>query len=70
MMGASMAGVHGFALSLFCLGALLAPITVATDMLVCRQLERIVLRAGESSFRLRVACSHAIRADAFTFRRL
>jgi hypothetical protein len=69
MMGASMVGAHAFALSLFCLTGTLVPIMAAIEYLVMRQLERVVLSQGESSFRLRVAYPNAIWADAFASRR-
>jgi hypothetical protein len=48
MMGAGIVGAHAFALSLFCLTVTLVPIMAATEYLVMRQLERVVLSQGES----------------------
>jgi len=69
MIGATIVGAHAFALSLFCLTVTLVLVMASTEYLVVRQLERVVLSQGESSFRLRVAYSNAIWADAFAIRR-
>lgn len=69
MIGASIVDAHAFALSLFCLTVTLVPIMVATEYLVMRQLERVVLSQGESRFRSRVAFSNAIWTDALAIRR-
>ena len=68
-MGGSMVGADGFALSLFCFIVTLVPFMAATEYLVVRQLEQIVLGPGKYSFRLRVACSYSIWADVFAIRR-